>query len=233
MTPEIHIMQGMEGATRARGVAVIIDVFRAFTTACHAAAAGARPILPADSPESARALARAHPDAITAGERYGRPLPGFDFGNSPAHLEAARIRLAGRAFVQATHAGTRGLLAATGAEEVLAASLVNASATAKYLATIRSEIVTLVPMGWTGEEPAEEDDLCAAYIAGLLRGEHPDSNGFAEVLRTATAAAKFFDPDQPWAPEEDFHLCLRVNRFPFALRLDRHPFPRLTPVAMA
>lgn len=233
MGPEIIIEQGMEGAARARGVAVVIDVFRAFTTACHAAAAGARPLLPADSPESALALAKQLPHAVTAGERYGRPLPGFDFGNSPALVEASKFRLAGRPFIQATHAGTRGLLATAGAEETLAASLVNAAATARYLRAIRAEVVTLVPMGWTGEEPAEEDDLCAEYIAARLRGANPSTTGFAAKLRQATAAAKFFDPDQPWAPEEDFHLCLRVDRFPFALRLDRNPLPRLTPVAMA
>jgi 2-phosphosulfolactate phosphatase len=233
MMPEVHIEQGLEGATRARGVAVVIDVFRAFTTACHAAAAGARPLLPSDRPESALALVKKFPDAVTAGERYGRPLPGFDFGNSPALLEESRFRLAGRPFIQATHAGTRGLLAAAGAEEVLAASLVNAAATARYVRAIRAEVVTLVPMGWTGEEPAEEDDLCADYIAALLRGEKPSTGDFAGRLRSAAAAAKFFDPEQPWAPEEDFHLCLRVDRFPFALRLDRHPIPRLTPVAMA
>lgn len=233
MAPEIHMAQGMEGAASARGVAVVIDVFRAFTTACHAAAAGARPLLPAASPEEAMALARSFPGAVTAGERYGQPLPGFDFGNSPARIEEAKSRLSGRPFVQATHAGTRGLLAATAAAEVLAASLVNAAATARYLHAIRAEVVTLVAMGWTGEDPAEEDDLCAAYIAGLLRGENPETRGFAEQLQTATAAAKFFDPAQTWAPEEDFHLCLRVNRFPFALRLDRHPVARLTPVAMA
>ena len=232
MVPDIHIEQGMEGAARARGVAVVIDVFRAFTTACHAAAAGARPLLPAETPESAMALLELYPDAITAGERYGRPLPGFDFGNSPALLEESRFRLAGRPFIQTTHAGTRGLLAASAAEEVLAASLVNAAATVRYLLAIRAEVVTLVPMGWTGEEPAEEDDLCADYIAARLRGQTPDTSGFATSLRSATAAAKFFDPEQPWAPEEDFHLCLRMNRFPFALRLDRHPIPRLTPVAM-
>ncbi|MFM7182867.1 MAG: 2-phosphosulfolactate phosphatase [Verrucomicrobiales bacterium] len=233
MFPKIHIEQGIYGAARARGVAVVIDVFRAFTTACHAAAAGARPLLPADSPESAMTLLKKFPDAMTAGERYGRPLPGFDFGNSPALLEESKFRLAGRPFIQATHAGTRGLLAATGAEEVLAASLVNAAATARYLRAIRAEVVTLVPMGWTGEEPAEEDDLCADYIAARLRGENPSTTGFATRLRSAVAAEKFFDPDQPWAPEEDFHLCLRVNRFPFALRLDRQPHARLTPIAMA
>lgn len=233
MATEIHIEQGMEGAARARGVAVIIDVFRAFTTACHAAAAGARPLLPAESPESALELSRRFPGAVTAGERFGRPLPGFQFGNSPALLEESKACLAGRPFIQATHAGTRGLLAATGAHEVLAASLVNAAATVRYLQAIRAEVVTLVPMGWTGEEPAEEDDLCAEYLASRLRGLKPPTQEFPTILRSAAAAAKFFDPEQPWAPEEDFHLCLRVNRFPFALRLDRYPVARLIPVAMA
>ena len=234
--PEIRIARGMEGASVAIGLVVVIDVFRAFTTACHAAAAGARPILPAGPVEEALELKHRYPGAVTAGERLGRQLEGFDFGNSPALLESGRTRLCGRPFIQATHAGTRGLLAAgvsPAADEVLAASLVNARATACYIRIARPAVVTLVPMGWAGEDPAEEDDLCAEYLAALIRGETPDTSGFARALRGARAAGKFFDPAQPWAPEEDFTLCLRIDHFPFALRLERDgPAARLVPVAM-
>lgn len=230
---EIRILHGMDGARAATGVAVVIDVFRAFTTACHAAAAGARPILPTDSPEGIVSLKSMFPGAITAGERFGKPMPGCDFGNSPALIEAARARLAGRAFIHATHAGTRGLLAATGATDVLAASLVNARATARYVRLLRPPVVSLVAMGWTGEQRAEEDDACADYLAALL-GDRPfATDGLAKELRNAEAAAKFFEPAQDWAPEEDFHLCLAVDHFPFALRLERDAIPRLVPVVLS
>lgn len=229
---KVRILQGLKGAAAATGVAVIIDVFRAFTTACHAAAAGARPILPAASPEEVDALKRRYPGAITAGERFGLPMEGCDFGNSPALLEEQKFRLSGRPFIQATHAGTRGLLAASSADEVLAGSLVNASATARFIQLLAPAEVSLVAMGWTGEEPAEEDDLCADYLMRLLQGERPSTAGFAHQLRSAKAAAKFFHPAQSWAPEQDFHLCLRVNAFPFALRRQATPHPSLVPVGV-
>ena len=229
---DIRILHGMDGARSATGVAVIIDVFRAFTTACHAAAAGARPILPTDRPDGIEDLKARYPAALTAGERFGKPLPGCDFGNSPAMVDAARVRLAGRPFIHATHAGTRGLMAACHADEVLAASLVNAAATARYVRLLRPPVVCLVAMGWTGEDRAEEDDACADYLAARLAGKSFDISKLACDLRRATAAAKFFDPAQDWAPEADFDCCLAVDRFSFALRLARRGIPRLEPVAM-
>lgn len=226
-------MHGMEGASRATGLAVVIDVFRAFTTACHAAAAGATRIFPAGSLEEAMQLRDRFPDAVLAGERFGKPLPGCDFGNSPALLEAGRSTLAGRPFIQATHAGTRGLLAARNADLVLAASLANAGATARFILLHQPAVVSLVPMGWAGEEEAEEDNACADYLAALLHGVPFDTTALPGQLRHAKAAEKFFDPAQPWAPEADFDLCLQTDHFPFALRLDHHPGQPaiLTPVS--
>ena len=38
---KVEILEFVEGARRARGITVIIDVFRAFSVACYAADAGA------------------------------------------------------------------------------------------------------------------------------------------------------------------------------------------------
>ena len=43
---EINILQGIDGASRARGLAVIIDVYRAFTLECYAFAGGCEAIIP-------------------------------------------------------------------------------------------------------------------------------------------------------------------------------------------
>ena len=42
----IEILQLIEGARKARGLTVIIDVFRAFSVECYAMAGGAKEILP-------------------------------------------------------------------------------------------------------------------------------------------------------------------------------------------
>ena len=79
----IDILHLVEGAKRARGLAVIIDVFRAFSLACYLFDRGVEKIIPVGKKEQAFALKESHPDFILIGERDNRKIPGFDFGNSP------------------------------------------------------------------------------------------------------------------------------------------------------
>ncbi|MCI0521281.1 MAG: 2-phosphosulfolactate phosphatase, partial [Chloroflexi bacterium] len=76
----------IERCHKAQGVAVVIDVLRAFTTAAFAFAAGAEEILLTDTVENALDLRRRFPGALVMGEVGGLPPQGFDFGNSPATL---------------------------------------------------------------------------------------------------------------------------------------------------
>jgi 2-phosphosulfolactate phosphatase len=219
----IHMADFVEGARRARGVAVIIDVFRAFSLAVHAVARGASRIIPVAQIEDARALKLAHPDWLLVGERHARPLAGFDCGNSPADLE--RLEVEGRTLIHTTHAGTQGLVNAKSAVEVLSGSLANAAAIVRYVQLKGVREVTLVRMGHEARERSDEDDLCAELLAARLRGESPATDGIRERLREADSARKFFDPACDWAPERDFELCTMVDRFDFVLRLERAATP--------
>lgn len=204
------------GARAARGSVVVIDVFRAFSTACYAAAGGAR-IVPVADIDVARALGARHPDWLLAGERGGQDLPGFHFGNSPTRIAAAA--LGGRTLVHTTHAGTQGLTQAEAADEVLTGSLVNAAAIVRYLERRAPAVVSIVRMGHEARARCVEDDLCAELLGARLAGERYDTSGIAARLRTSPAAAKFFDPAATWAPEEDFARCAALDRFDFVLRL--------------
>ena len=62
----------VEGARNARGIAVIIDVFRAFSLAAYAFAAGARSVLPVDDIERARQLKKDDPTRLLIGERHAQ-----------------------------------------------------------------------------------------------------------------------------------------------------------------
>jgi len=212
----IEVLDFVSGARAARGSVVVIDVFRAFTTACYAVAGGAR-VIPVADIEAARALGLRHPDWLLAGERHGKDLPGFHFGNSPARIAAAS--LAGRTLVHTTHAGTQGLTRADGAAEVLTGSLVNAAAIVRHLRRQAPAIVSIVRMGHEARERSVEDDLCAEVLVARLKGREVDTSDIAPRLRAAPAAAKFFDPAATWAPEADFELCAAVDRFDFVLRL--------------
>ena len=217
---QIEVVDHVAGAAHARGIALVIDVFRAFTVAPHAVAAGASRVLPVAASEDALALRAALPDALLVGERHARRLPGFDAGNSPTEILA--IGVAGRPVVHTTHAGTQGLVNASGADEVLTASLVNVSALARYVKSRNPEHVTIVRMGHEARERCAEDDLCAEALVTLFNGGAVLTTARArERLRDAPAAVKFFDPEADWAPLSDFDYCTEVDRFDFVLRLRR------------
>lgn len=231
MTPEISTLHLVAGARAARGLAVVIDVFRAFSVAPLAYARGAVRVIPVDDLARARELKARHPDWLLMGERHARKLPGFDFGNSPAEIGAADV--AGRTLIHTTHAGTQGLCAATGADEVITGSLVNAAAIVRYIRTRRPALVSLVCMGHEARRRSLEDELCAELLAARLEGRDYPTGDLRERLRAAPAAAKFFDPAADWAPELDFELCTAVDCFEFVLKLQdaTGPMPWLARIA--
>lgn len=215
----VQILQLIDGAKQARGLTVIIDVFRAFSVECYAFTRGARTILPVGTIEEAFVLKEEHPDALLVGERGGKKCEGFDCGNSPSQMEGFNVD--GRMMIHTTSAGTQGIANAVHADEMLAASLVNARATAEYIQKRNPETVSLCCMGLSGEEETEEDTLCAEYIAALLRGEEPDiSSEIADLANTS--GKKFFDPANAEVfPQRDFEMSTQLDRFPFALKVNK------------
>lgn len=220
---EIQLADFVAGARAARGLVVVIDVFRAFSVAAQACARGARTIIPMADVAEARELKRLHPDWLLIGERHARPLPGFDCGNSPTELEQLELR--DRTIIHTTHSGTQGLVAASGADEVITGALVNAAAVVRYIRSRTPATVTLVRMGHEAVERCAEDDLCAQLLQQRLAGEEPNVADVRERLRSAASAQKFFDPACDWAPQRDFELCTQVDIFDFVLRLERDVKP--------
>jgi len=218
-SPSVDIVDFVAGAQSARGLTVVIDVFRAFSVAVSAFSRGAASIIPVAAIEDARALKQQLPAALLIGERHAKPLPGFDCGNSPTEL--LKFDVAGRTLIHTTHSGTQGLTHATHADEVVTGALVNAGAIVRYIQHRQPARVTIVRMGQEARERCAEDDLCADLLAARLRGEDPPVHDIPDRLRHAVSAGKFFDPACDWAPEGDFHFCTRADAFDFVLQLDR------------
>lgn len=213
----VQILQLIEGARAARGLTVIIDVFRAFSLEAYLFASGAEKIYPVGDEALSRRLKSENPDFILAGEREGRILPGFDTGNAPSELD--KINVKGKTVVHTTSAGTQGIANAINANEILGCSLVNARATAEYIERSGAENVSLVCMGWMAQYPTEEDTLCALYIKSLLEGTPFDIESGVESLKH-TSGAKFFDSEQNDVfPREDFFMCTDVDKFDFVMKL--------------
>jgi 2-phosphosulfolactate phosphatase len=87
----VKILQLLDGAKDARGLTVIIDVFRAFSTACYVFDYGAFKIFPIGDIEQAYQLKEQSHDFVLIGERNEQKPPGFDFGNSPSQLVAEKL----------------------------------------------------------------------------------------------------------------------------------------------
>ena len=176
---------------------------------------GAICIIPIGRVEKAFELKRKYPDWILIGERDGRKLKSFDYGNSP--FEIRDVDFTGKTVIMTTSSGTQGIVSAVNADLILLGSFVTASATVRYIFKLNPEIVSFVAMGDKGLEKSAKDELCAVYMEDLLRGKNPDFDKIFNYLYEYDGARKFFDDSQSKYNVEDFYCALDLDRFDFTL----------------
>ena len=174
------------------------------------------------------------------GPFYPRKHKGFD--GTPGCAPVPGL-FEGKGIIHLTGTGSSGILAAeaAGADEIIAASLVNAEAAAKYILTRNPGSLSLVALGKGGLENSKEDTLCAKYIESLLTGGTiMGVDALPGILRTriftsdkiqliadallTDGGVEFFKPDPEWQevyPREDFFLCTACDLFDFTIRIKR------------
>ena len=212
----INILTRRE-APEAKGLAVVIDVFRAFSTACYMYDNGASAIIAVGDLEKAYELKKDHPEYLLIGERDGVIQPGFDFGNSPFYLQGHDFK--GKTIVFTTSAGTQGIVNARSATEIITGSFVNAAAIVRYILQVNPSEVSLICSGSKDLEIVDEDVVCAKYIKNLLTNEPNDFDQTVEYLKNNFGRA-FFNPEKTSHPEQDFNLCLKLDAFSFILKAE-------------
>jgi len=168
----VHLTPDGLAAGEFRGVPVIvIDILRSGTTIAAAIAAGAKAIYPAVSTDDALRLKRdlGEEEVLLAGERRTLPQPGFDLGNSPREMTAARVK--DRRIVMATTNGTPALARAVGAPAVLVGSAVGFSATEQRARRLLEDHghLAIVCAGREGRV-AIEDGFAAGRFVLALKG---------------------------------------------------------------
>jgi 2-phosphosulfolactate phosphatase len=217
----IEISEFVEGAKKAKGVVVIIDVFRAFSVACYAFDAGASQYIAVGEVNAAFELHKKYGKSVLVGERDEKKIEGFDFGNSPT--EIIKADLSGYTVIHSTTAGTNGLVNAENAEILLTGSFVNAGAIVRYIRYLDPKNVSLVAMGFRAKISADEDLLCARLISDRLNsGEN--AYEYAKLIPDLRngSGSRFFNPENiEFSPPTDFFLCTMVDRFDFVLKAER------------
>lgn len=216
---QIKIGSLTRDAQDAAGTAIIIDVFRAFTTAAIAFARGATQITLVAEADDALQLHRRGIGDLLMGEVDGQRPDGFDFGNSPH--EIAQADLAGKSLVQSTRAGTVGVAAAANADAIYLGSFVVAQATAQAICRQHPAVLSIIAMGDQGRARSDEDEQCALYLRNIIEGRQPDFAAVKSLIMTGGATQKFFDPEQPQYHPQDVDLALDVDRYPFAMSITR------------
>jgi len=216
---KVEILEFVEGAKKAKGIAVIIDVFRAFSVACYAHDAGVSNMIATSELSEAFRLRKQYRSALIAGERDEKKVDGFDFGNSPT--EIIQADLSGKTLIHTTTAGTQGIVNADNADIVLTGSFVNAAAISQYIKKRNPEHVSLVAMGYRATISAEEDILCAEYITDGLLGRKKVSDQSIRSLMATSGKRFFLTTNKDFSPPSDFFLCTMKDRFHFVLKAEK------------
>lgn len=164
----VHFLPtSLDPETLRGGTAVIIDILRASSTMITSLRNGATRVIPCATPEEATLIRqRAAPGTVVlGGERGGVKIAGFDFGNSPAEYSSAAI--GGRTLAFTTTNGTKALLTALAAREILIGAFLNRQAVIDCLN--REDSGThLICAGTDGIITGEDVLFAGSVVDGLL-----------------------------------------------------------------
>jgi 2-phosphosulfolactate phosphatase len=165
---EVAFTAGERGGPTTTGrTAVVLDVLRATSSIVEALVNGARRIIPAATVEEAVAKKNelGRDAALLCGERGGRPIRGFDLGNSP--LEFTPAAVSDKTLVMSTTNGTPALLSTAGAGVCLIAALLNIDAVAQRVVAEGNDVLILC----AGREGrfAIEDAVAAGVLTQRIR----------------------------------------------------------------
>jgi 2-phosphosulfolactate phosphatase len=205
----------LETCHAAKGIVLVIDVLRAFSTAAYTFSRGAKEIRLVSTVEEALALKEKIPNAKAMGEVNGIPPEGFDFGNSPTHI--LEQDLSGQTIIQRTSAGTQGAVRSILADVMFATSFVVAKATMDAVLELKPEEITFVI---TGGADNAEDLACAHFMEKQFSGQVTDVDEYIQRVVTSKDASYHLEGD-PQFPRSDLDFCTRINAFDFAMPITR------------
>jgi len=153
LTPELIHQHDIDGKT-----VVVVDIFRATSCIVTGLANGIESIRPVGQIEETKALGIQ--GYITAGERDGKKVDGFDMGNSP--FEYQNESLKGKKVAISTTNGSQAILKSRRASQIIIGAFLNLESLMEYLLQL-SQSVVIHCAGWKGT-PNLEDTLFAGNL---------------------------------------------------------------------
>lgn len=220
-------------------VAIVIDVIRTSTTIIAALQAGAKCVIPVETIMEAKAMKRG--DERLGGERFCKPISGFDFGNSPHQYRIEDLK--DKVVILTTTNGTNAIHRCTRAAELYVAGLVNASTCINIAARSGKDIVMLC--SGSHDQFVIEDGYCAGYMIASLQQQLPSQqlelddfaqamlalyrhskDNISELVRSCLSGKRLLEIGL----DEDIAQCLEVDTMPVVPRFDNN---RLTAVSSA
>lgn len=209
----------LETCKDARGLVVVIDVLRAFTTSAYAFAAGVNQITLVGTVEEAFAIKKHTPNVLLMGEMDGRRIDGFDLGNSPSAL--IDLDLTGKHLVHRSTLGTQGVVCSVKASAILTASLCCVSATVRHIKKLNTTTVTLIETGLQLGGWGDEDVACGDLIESLLLNKPYDLNEIIQRVQISHTGILFQDSTNTVFPLNDLECALAIDCFDFAMLVSR------------
>ncbi|MGC1242244.1 MAG: 2-phosphosulfolactate phosphatase [Chryseosolibacter sp.] len=164
---------------------VVVDILRATSCMTTAFAHAIHSITPfAKLPEC---LALKADGYLTAGERDGKKVDGFDLGNSP--FEYMDPKLTGKKIAFTTTNGTQAIAKSIGAKNIIIGSFLNLSAVVKYLREVPTDIL-IVCSGWKGKVNLEDTIYAGALVENL-------KNDFESACDAPIMAQRLYQQARP------------------------------------
>ena len=81
--------------------------------------------------------------------------------------------------------------------------------------------MTFVETGVRAGGAGDDDVACSDHIGGILTGIPPDPMEIRDRVRNSRAGRKFTDTDSSDFPEADLAHALMIDRFDFAMVVER------------
>ena len=214
LSPDLIHLYDFEGK-----VAVVVDILRATSCMTTAFAHGIKEIIPVDSLDICTNYGSK--GFLTAAERNGQKVEGFNFGNSPFSFMSEEIK--GKSLCVTTTNGTRAIeLSKDRADEVIVGSFLNLSTVAAYCQEQDRDVV-VVCAGWKGRVNLEDSLFAGALVAKL-------QNHFSIDLDAAKMALSLYESSkddmmkaldgcnhikrlQKFNIQKDIDFCLKLDQY--------------------